>query len=242
MLFTAALLVLPFGLAVAAPSATVPGPNDKYTEGGNCTIAWTADTSGLWTTMNIELMTGPNSPMVHLRTVATVNAQTTTSFSWPCPMVSPNSAIYFYQFSSQQDQANTNWATRFLIAATDGSSTPPTDVTSTGVAYAYLIGNGQVVGAPNTTAPGPVSLAASSSSTSSSSSTDTASSLSLSASRPQSPSTISSSQSSTSTSSASTSSATSGSIRKATATISGASLWVITASVALLGTIAGTLL
>lgn len=40
--------------------------------GQNCTLSWNADTTGVWKTMNIELMTGSNGsagdePQVHLR-------------------------------------------------------------------------------------------------------------------------------------------------------------------------------
>lgn len=50
----------------ADPSPNVPGPGDVYNEGSTCNIAWDADTTGTWTTMNIELMTGDNFNMIHL--------------------------------------------------------------------------------------------------------------------------------------------------------------------------------
>lgn len=39
--------------------------------------------------------------------------------------VTPNSAIYFYQFSTPAAPTNLTWTTRFTIAAADGSTTPP---------------------------------------------------------------------------------------------------------------------
>ena len=39
--FLAALAVLPFVFAEIIPTA--PGPGDKFTEGGDCTIQWTAE-------------------------------------------------------------------------------------------------------------------------------------------------------------------------------------------------------
>ena len=39
--------------------------------------------------------------------------------------VTPNSAIYFYQFSTPADPAAVTWTTRFTIAGADGSTVPP---------------------------------------------------------------------------------------------------------------------
>lgn len=60
--FAAPLLVL----ADVGPIA--PAPNDTFIEGSNCHVAWTGDTSSttLWKNMAIELMSGPNDPMVHI--------------------------------------------------------------------------------------------------------------------------------------------------------------------------------
>ena len=78
--------------------------------------------------------------------------------------MTPNSAIYFYQFSSQKDPVYTTWSMRFLIAAADGSSTHPTNVSDAGTPYgfgyfvdptlynappSYMIGNGQIIGSNN---------------------------------------------------------------------------------------------
>jgi hypothetical protein len=55
----------------ADPTPTVPGPGDTYNEGSNCQIEWTADPTGAWKTMNIELMTGGNLAMKHLTSAYT---------------------------------------------------------------------------------------------------------------------------------------------------------------------------
>ena len=45
---------------------TAPGPGDIFKEGGQCSFTWDADTSGVWKTMNVQLMTGSNTGMVHI--------------------------------------------------------------------------------------------------------------------------------------------------------------------------------
>ncbi|KAH8093257.1 hypothetical protein BXZ70DRAFT_874227, partial [Cristinia sonorae] len=103
-----------------------PGPGDVYQEGGDCKIVWEVDASGTWKEMNIELMSGSNLEMNHITTVATIDGTdpAKTTFTYPCPQVTPNSAIYFYQFTSPASK-ETYWTTRFTIAAADGATTPP---------------------------------------------------------------------------------------------------------------------
>lgn len=117
----------------ADPVPLTPGPGDVFREGGDCTFTWTPDPTGTWNVMNIELMTGSNFAMVHLDTVATVDGTSAaeTSFTYPCPAVVPNSAIYFYQFSSPAS-TNRTWTTRFTITDPSGASTPPTEETQPG--------------------------------------------------------------------------------------------------------------
>jgi len=74
--------------------------------------------------MNVELMSGSNLQMNHITTVASVDGTKTGTFSFACPEVTPNSAIYFYQFSSPNSSV-ISWSTRFTIAGADGSTTPP---------------------------------------------------------------------------------------------------------------------
>lgn len=79
-------------LAISEPSgATV------VAVGSNLTALWSLDTSGTWTQTTIEFMTGPNSPMVPLQTLGTVDATTTGSFSFIVPDVTIYSQIYFLQ-------------------------------------------------------------------------------------------------------------------------------------------------
>lgn len=59
--------VLSLALAVLAdPAPTIPDPGHIYNEGSTCQVGWTPDTTGLWKTMNIQLMTGNNIQMVPL--------------------------------------------------------------------------------------------------------------------------------------------------------------------------------
>lgn len=122
-----------FSTARADPTPIAPGPGAIFNEGGQCTFSWTPDPSGVWKTMNVELMTGSNLAMVHLTTVASLDGTnpTLTTFSYACPSVTPNSAIYFYQFTSPAS-TNRTWTTRFTIADATGGTTPPTNPTQPG--------------------------------------------------------------------------------------------------------------
>jgi hypothetical protein len=119
MLAALALTVLASSAAIfvhADPDPTNPGPGDVFIEGQACSINWNPDTTGVWKTMIIQLKTGDNFDMVNLTTVGTVDGTdaTHTSFSYPCPKVTPHSPIYFYQFSSSASN-NSVWTGRFTI-------------------------------------------------------------------------------------------------------------------------------
>jgi hypothetical protein len=101
-----------------------PAPGDVFNEGSTCHIAWTPDKTGTWKTTSIELMTGNNLNMVHLTTVTTVDGTTASTFDYPCPSVTPNSAIYFYQFTSP-NSPDVLWTGRFAIADASGNTVPP---------------------------------------------------------------------------------------------------------------------
>ncbi|TBU45388.1 hypothetical protein BD309DRAFT_718509 [Dichomitus squalens] len=113
---------------------TAPGPNDVFKEGAQCTFSWTPDPSGQWKQLTVQLMSGDNFNMVPVTTVATIDGTDTTktTYSYACPDVQPNSAIYFYQFSTPAAPKNLTWTTRFTIAAADGSTTPPANDTQPG--------------------------------------------------------------------------------------------------------------
>lgn len=53
-------------VARADPVPSEPGPGDIFNQGANCPISWDVDPTGVWTTMNIELMSGSNSKMNHI--------------------------------------------------------------------------------------------------------------------------------------------------------------------------------
>lgn len=112
---------------VADPNPLEPDSTSIFQEGGNCTIQWDKDATGTWTTMYIELMTGDNFNQVHLKTVATLDATTETTFSYTCPGVTPHSAIYFYKFTSP-GSTDSLFTTRFTItgAGTDSAIVTPT--------------------------------------------------------------------------------------------------------------------
>jgi len=124
----ASVILAPF-FAKADPNPTEPSGLSVFNEGETCLIRWDPDTTGEWTTMNIQLMTGSNLNMVHITTVATVDGTDAenNSYEYPCPAVEPNSKIYFYQFSTPTSET-VYWTTRFTIASADGDVTDPTDV------------------------------------------------------------------------------------------------------------------
>jgi len=113
-------------LVSADPEPSIPGPGDSFKEGGDCVIEWAVDTTGKWTDMKIELKTGDNLNMVPLKVITTIDATKETKYVYPCPKVSPNSAIYFYEFTSSSSN-ETYWTTRFTITDEAGNSTPPTE-------------------------------------------------------------------------------------------------------------------
>jgi hypothetical protein len=125
----------------ADPTPLEPSSNSVFNEGGQCTMQWTPDPTGVWTVMNIELMTGSNEQMVHLRTVGTLDGTTTNNYSYPCLAVEPNSQIYFYQFTSPNSN-NVTWTTRFTIADANGKFVPPelSETNSAGQVVRYGIG------------------------------------------------------------------------------------------------------
>lgn len=72
-------------------------------------------------------MTGSNEAMQVLKVVGSdIDGTSQTSLSFTCPQVTPNSAIYFYQFTDK-NSANPSWTTRFTIASASGESTTPTN-------------------------------------------------------------------------------------------------------------------
>ncbi|KAJ7127794.1 hypothetical protein C8R44DRAFT_616408 [Mycena epipterygia] len=133
-----------------------PGPGDTFNQGATCHVGWAGDVDSgsttAWKDMAIELMTGPNSVMVHLTTVATGQDGTVAgTFNYTCPEVTPNAPIYFYQFTAP-GTSNFTWTGRFIIAATDGSSTAATE-TEQWYGQTVLWGKGALVDASTATGP-----------------------------------------------------------------------------------------
>ncbi|KAI1790293.1 hypothetical protein LXA43DRAFT_973781 [Ganoderma leucocontextum] len=203
------------GAVVPGVIPTAPGPKDVFKEGGDCKFTWTPDPSGQWKEMNVQLMSGDNWNMVPVTTIVKLDgtSTTTTSYTFSCPDVNPNSAIYFYQFSTPAAPKNLTWTTRFTIAAADGSVTAPAnDTQPDGQKIPWglgaLVDQSKVVPPPSYLSGGSSPTSASSSS---SSSTTASSSGSTSASASSSISSSTSSSASSSTSSSASSSASSSS-------------------------------
>ncbi|KIP04556.1 hypothetical protein PHLGIDRAFT_55565, partial [Phlebiopsis gigantea 11061_1 CR5-6] len=114
---------------------TAPGPGETFDAGSACTIEWDADQSGTWTNVTIDLMTGSNTNMTRVTTVARGLDGTDAALSpyaWPCPAVDPYAAVYFYQFTNGGETAGAQWTTRFTIASPEGETVPPPNATQPG--------------------------------------------------------------------------------------------------------------
>ncbi|KAJ9114285.1 hypothetical protein QFC22_005737 [Naganishia vaughanmartiniae] len=241
-LFTAMPLLAAFTTLVRAD--VIPSSPDGSTVvkvGATAEAMWAKDMNGTWTDVTVKLMTGDNFNMVEVTTLAeNVDGTTTDSLSWMVPEVTPNSKIYFLQFSSNAS-ITPEWTTRFTIAAADGTITDPTNSTQPGGA-SIPWGTGYLVSGGNITTG---STAASSNSTSAV--TSSSSTMIMSTSSSASPTTsaavaaVSESASSMTTSiSRSVSSSNSAAAASATAAKSGAtSVQVAGGLVALVGFVAG---
>ncbi|KAF7356992.1 hypothetical protein MVEN_01035800 [Mycena venus] len=147
IVFTAVLASSSVLLAHADVTPNEPGPGEVFNQGAKCHVGWAGDTNSTttWKNMAIELMTGSNEKMVHLTTVATGQDGTVNGvFDYDCPEVTPNSPIYFYQFTSGETSVIA-WTTRFTIAAADGSTTPATQTEKASDGTTVGIGNGALV-------------------------------------------------------------------------------------------------
>ncbi|KAF7309555.1 hypothetical protein MIND_00326400 [Mycena indigotica] len=149
-MFSSVLLTAIFAsraLAIVTPNA--PGPGDKFAQGSTCHISWAGDSdsgsSTAWSNMAIELMTGSNEAMIHITTVATGQDGTKTGvFDYTCPEVTPNAAIYFYQFTAP-GTSNFTWTTRFTITGADGSTVEATETEKGADGQPVLWGKGALV-------------------------------------------------------------------------------------------------
>ncbi|KAG6834735.1 hypothetical protein H0H93_007754, partial [Arthromyces matolae] len=101
---------------------------NMQTTGQSCQIKWKGDVNSttVWKgNMKITLRSGSNLAMQDVITVVGgQDGSVDGSFTWPCPDVTPNSAIYFYQFDSPLASMPV-WTTRFPIASTSGQVTDP---------------------------------------------------------------------------------------------------------------------
>ena len=94
-LFSLLLLAAP---ARAAITPTSPDSATVVKVGDTLNALWTEDTTGSWTDVEIQLMTGANLNMIPLAVLATgIDGTKVSAFSVAAPDVTPNSAIYFLQ-------------------------------------------------------------------------------------------------------------------------------------------------
>ncbi|KIS72283.1 uncharacterized protein UMAG_00692 [Mycosarcoma maydis] len=112
----------------SSTTATAPSPLTPSTtnEGSPLLIQWDTTTSQAWKSMEIKFMTGSNQNMTELYTVATDVDGTSSGAGrllWTAPNVSPNSGIYFFQFTHGGEDPT--WTTRFAIADSNGAVTSP---------------------------------------------------------------------------------------------------------------------
>jgi len=162
-----ALLVFaaPF-LVRADVTPLTPAPGDLFTTGSNCLITWSGDiiSNTIWKNMDVELMTGSNEDMRVITNVATgLDGTVTKTYSYPCPDVTPNAQIYFYQFTAPL-APNLTWTGRFTIAPPSGATTLPTNSTTEADGTIIHWGTGALV--DPSTAIAPPTFAGSNSSTS----------------------------------------------------------------------------
>lgn len=143
--FVLLALAVPF-LVRADVNPTVPAPEAIYNTGSPCLIAWTGDSNSttIWKNMAIQLMSGSNFNMMPITTVATGQDGTVSGqFTFTCPQVIPNSAIYFYQFTSA-NTPDVAWTTRFAIASSSGQTTLPANATQPDDGAAIPWGTGRL--------------------------------------------------------------------------------------------------
>jgi len=113
--------------AATASIPTAPGLGDVFKAGSDCLIKWDIDTIGAWNNVSIDFMTGSTKNMTLLTNVAYKLDGTSNPipFDWVCPLVNPNSAIYFYRFSNGNNKTSALYTPRFTITSASGASTPP---------------------------------------------------------------------------------------------------------------------
>jgi len=152
----ASIVLSALALARLAQAAVSPLTPTSAQAGSSVTLEWTADPTGTWTDMTIELMSGSNWEMVQVAPIASgINGVTQTSLAWNVPEVDPYSAIYFIQYTINNGQ-DPQWTTRFLIESPTDESTPPvSSIQPDGQTIAW--GVGSLAGAAGPTSSGSAS-------------------------------------------------------------------------------------
>ncbi|GAA5897726.1 hypothetical protein JCM8208_000242 [Rhodotorula glutinis] len=127
--FVALLALAPLLLARAAVQPTWPGGKGLvFRAGDECSFRYKVDTTGTWTSMAVDLMSGSNYEMVDVvRLVSgldgTVGGEDgAAEFNFTCPEVDPPAPIYFIE--ATQDDKDPVWTNRFALAAPNGTVVP----------------------------------------------------------------------------------------------------------------------
>ncbi|KAG8987226.1 hypothetical protein FRB94_002071 [Tulasnella sp. JGI-2019a] len=113
--------------------------------GSQCEISWLPDTTGKWMQTNIELMTGSNTAMAHITTVATLDTIVTAAskFIYPCPNIEgPNGQITAEEHSRQPGGDAIPWGTGRLVNPSLAKPAP-----------SYIQGEASETGSNNTSMP-----------------------------------------------------------------------------------------
>ncbi|KAL8292068.1 hypothetical protein RQP46_001534 [Phenoliferia psychrophenolica] len=128
MLSSLAILAATASLAHAVVVPLTPATSNA---GAPCLIQYTPDTTGTWTNATVLLRSGSNLAMTTVTPILSgFDATTGGEIIWTCPSVTPNSAIYFYEFNL--GGLTPQWTTRFAIASASGATTTPTNPTQPG--------------------------------------------------------------------------------------------------------------
>jgi hypothetical protein len=73
-------------LVLADPTPTGPSPGQSFNEGSNCSITWTPDTTGVWKSLDIELMTGDNINMQFLTSMIFLDSRNKNRLTHSFPL------------------------------------------------------------------------------------------------------------------------------------------------------------
>ncbi|KAI6023775.1 hypothetical protein BKA83DRAFT_449421 [Pisolithus microcarpus] len=138
-ILTALLAAASITSVQADPTPIAPGPGDVFIEGQSCSIAWSVDPTGAWTTMNIHFDDWRQLQYA----IATVDG---TDPYQDHILVRLSQSMARFEESS----ANSTWTTRFIITDSTSDIVPAPQSTQPGGADIPW-GTGTIVGTPAST-------------------------------------------------------------------------------------------